>query len=206
MKKKTAKTTILVLMLLALSLYFIGGTYARYATEFTGEGTTDVAYWNVALKNNGTAVTEDFELALTKAADDYVVADKIAPAATVSGNLALDLNGTEVAVKVSVEVDEDELKDVAEELGIDPDDITAEIELSGGTGSATVEGTAATGYKIKLPSRAAFTSTNGQYTITVKITWTNNENNEEDTTAGKTSGAELTVPITVTVEQLTSAD
>lgn len=205
--KKTAKYVTVVAMLLVLSLYFISGTYARYATELTGKGTVDVAQWKVALKKGTTAVSNDFELELTKTADQYVVANKIAPNATVSGQLALDLTGTEVAVKVKVEVDEANLKTEAAKLGITASDITASISLAGASaGSATTTGGTDGVYTITLPSNAAFTSTNGQYTVTVNVTWTNSDaHNTGDTTAGTTSGAKLSVPITVTVEQLTSA-
>ena len=50
MQKRTVISVIVVAMLLVISLYFVGGTYTRYVSEYTGTAKTQVAKWNVTLK------------------------------------------------------------------------------------------------------------------------------------------------------------
>ena len=49
MKKSTIVTVIAILMVITVCLYFISGTYARYADSRSGNATTSVAKWAVSI-------------------------------------------------------------------------------------------------------------------------------------------------------------
>lgn len=194
MTKRTAKLIIAVLMILAVCLYFIAGTYARYTSSITGNAKVDVAKWAVAFKNGDATLANKFDLTFTVDKNDNVVSNKIAPATTATATITVDLDGTEVAVKYAAEVTE---TDLATFFG----DSASDVKV---TTTAKVNKTEDTTGKIALPT-GGFTSENGKVEITVKLTWTNNEaHNVSDTTVGTTAGT-LTLPVTLTVSQDTGA-
>lgn len=194
MTKRTAKLIIAVLMILAVCLYFIAGTYARYTSSITGNAKVDVAKWAVAFKNGQTKLENNFDLTFTVDKNDNVVSNKIAPETTATAKITVDLTGTEVAVAYNAKVTDTSLTNF---FGASKDDVTV-------TTTAKVNGTEDTTGKIALPE-GGFTSENGQVEITVKLTWKNNDDhNESDTTAGTTAGT-LTLPVELTVSQYTGA-
>lgn len=195
MTKKSIKLLMVTLMLLVMCLYYVSGTYARYTTSLEGNATVTVAKWAVQLKNGaGTTLTENFELPLTVTTNADVVANKIAPACEATATINVDLTGTEVAVDILAEVDEEEL---ATALGITQDQISVEVDVDGATD----------GY-VPLVDGAAFTSSNGVKEVTITVTWENlgtDAADAEDTELGIAAG-EIEIPVTLTVQQHIAAD
>lgn len=189
MTKNTRKLIIAVLMLVVVCLYFVSGTYARYASEITGNAKVSTAKWAVAFKNGSDTLSNNFNLTFTVAENTNVVSGKIAPATTATATIEADLNGTEVAVDYNATIDESSLTTL---FGASADDVTV-------TTSATVGGSADSTGTIALPGGAAFDSTNGKVVITITLTWTNDDtNNTSDTSA---AGKDLTLPVTLTLKQ-----
>ena len=190
--KKTAKTTIVVAMLLAVSLYFIAGTYARYTSEYKGGAAVDVAKWNVALKNGEDEKSEKLALKLEPTENSLVVNGKIAPSMTATGKVVVDLTDTEVAVEIAALIAEKDYKDI---FGGAKAELT--VKVNGTTADLTTEDWKT----INLPNNAKFTENNGQVEVEVSLKWVNAEaNNTNDTTTGATGGT-LTIPVTLKVRQ-----
>ena len=197
MKKKTVGSVMVVAMLFAISLFFIGGTYARYASDFSGTASVGIAKWAVALKDGG---TESLDLDLTVAASENVVENKIAPGVTATGQVELNLNGTEVAVEI--EALKGDLTEKLTSLGFvtNPDDITVDVKLEKNPKSQmNIQENV-----IALPNNEAF-GENDTVTVKVEVKWINAEetsHDEEHTTVGTDhSGEQLEVPITLKVQQ-----
>lgn len=200
MKKKTVVSVMAVAMLFAVSLFFVGGTYARYAEEFTGDASVDVAKWNVALGGVG----QPFELTLSPTHSDHVVDGKIAPSYTATGTMTLNLTGTEVSVDIFSKIDDSQLKSRLSSFGIDSESITTKVSVKGNgkiTDEFTQNGDQTAPFVVKLPEGKAFEEAD-TLTLTVTVTW-DNKNDEKvtsDTAGGKYAyGTEsnLKVPITL---------
>ena len=187
MHKSKVLKLFVVLILLAISIFFIAGTFSRYTKTGKGNAKIDVASWAVAIKNGDTTLnTTTQDISFKVADNDYVVSNKIAPATTATADIDVYLAGTEVAV------------DLIANLG------TASNLPAGATLSMTVDGntyTAGNAAKIALPDGQAFNSTNGKKTVKLTLTWDNSEDrNATDTAAGEAAST-VTVPITVTAQQ-----
>lgn len=192
MTKRTIKGIIAILMLLTICLYFVSGTYARYTSALAGSTKVDVAKWAVAFKDgSGNALSNDFNLTFTVDANPNVVSNKIAPSTTATATIEADLTGTEVAVDYEAVVNEEALATL---FGASKDNVTV-------TTTAKINGTDDTTGTISLVDDKAFTAENGKVTITVKLTWANDDaKNVSDTTVGETGGT-LTLPVTLTLKQ-----
>ena len=202
MNKRTVKTTMVVLMLLVVALYFVSGTYARYASEFSGEVTAQVAKWSI----DGSQVNS---LAFTVATNEFVVADRIAPATTATAETQIDLSGTEVAVDVAIEAADDFASKLSD-LGLDATQLTLKIEKTEGT-TVTVEkdgeGTKANPFVCKLQGGKALT---GTLNLKITLAWVNegaewnakDEKNVKDTAVGTNAESKtLELPVKVIVQQ-----
>lgn len=209
MQKRTVMLVMVIAMLLTVSLYFVGGTYARYVDTFNGTGKVSIAKWAVALKDGEGA--KDFTLNLTpEQAEGYVVDGKLAPSHTATATAEINLEGTEVAVGVIVTVNQEQLTETLEGLGLTThsDDIQVTTKVEKGTSAsesfkveAGGDGTQGNPYVIKLPDNAAF-STNDTFKLTMSVEWSNAEDghNTEHTAAG-TNAKEIQIPVTVHVFQ-----
>ena len=205
MDKRTVKLVMVVAILLVVALYFIGGTYARYASDFEGEGTVTVAKWAVKVAGEE---TKDFTLTLTPDDDNNIVNEKIAPSYSASGEIDVDLTGTEVAVELSAVVGK--LTGVLAEN--DKVTVATTVETQGNAKPGDGDVTSAeegSGYKIALPSQTeGFTEDTGKYKVKITVTWLNENSPDQDvndTTAGK-QGGEVQVPVTLKLLQQVKAD
>ena len=191
MKKSTITAIIVLLMILTICLYFISGTYARYADEYSGQTTVDVAKWAVSVTDGTEALTNNFTLPFTVETNANVVEGKIAPGSTAKATIELDLTGTEVAVDFEATIDEDELATV---FGDSAEDVNLTTSI---TGAATSGATTT----INLPSGQAFDASNGKVKIELTLEWTNNDsNNLSDTKIGN-AGETFHIPDDITVQQ-----
>lgn len=211
MNKKSVKTVMVVAMLVAVSFYFIGGTYARYTESFDGSASIDVAKWAVKLTEaEGGEETTLENLEFEVQANPNVVSGKIAPDVTAVAKAQIDLTGTEVAVDVIAEADDTELQSKITALGANPEDIdvTATVKSTGEVITGIQgEGSEASPFVIPLQSNAAFTGENGKLDIEITIKWTDADGAHDtaDTAAGEkaatSEGTKLEVPFTLTVRQ-----
>lgn len=192
-RRSRTRRGILVALLLVLLVYIIGSTYARYSTQGVATATIQVAKWAVAITaDDGTDVT-DTTLPITFAvqSNTNVVPNKIAPAVTAVAEVELDLTGTEVAVDFDAVIDQSNIAT----LGASSDKLVFTVEVDGNTY------TSGTSQTIPLENNAAFTAANGKKTVTLTLTWENDdENNVDDTTMGKAAPT-LTIPVTLTAKQ-----
>ncbi len=199
MSKKTVGTTMVTMMLMVMSLFFIGSTYARY--EGTYKGTDSVAIANWKVKVNGqesTSLTLDFVVN----ENTNVVDNKIAPGTTAKATATIDLTGTETAVDLIVEAKDADFESALEAVGLSKDDVELEIACNGNSEISSVTGSGTTDAPFKIPvQNTAFTETNGKFTVEITLTWKNQEqNNVDDTSVGKNGGT-LSIPVDFTVRQ-----
>ena len=96
MTKNKVKITMAILMLITACLYFVSGTYARYADGITGNAQVSVANWKVAFSDGTNAIEDNFDLTFTVQENPNVVSGKIAPSTTATAKIEVDLTGTEV--------------------------------------------------------------------------------------------------------------
>ena len=196
-------------MLFAVSLFFIGGTYARYVDEFDGTAKADVAAWGVKLTEGDGVKSGKIDLTLTPDSSDDVVTGKIAPGISASGKLEVDLEGTEVAVDLFAEVEEEAIKNALSTAGVEDvtnSDISIEITAKGKDGSTNVknvlsgEGKQSNPYVISLPEGHTKAFEAGDAVeFTVKVSWTNQDTNSADHTkiGKKSADSPLTLSIPV---------
>ena len=185
MTKTSRKVIVFMIMLMIVSLYFVSGTYARYTSSISGNAKVSTANWAVAFKQGDAAITDITKLTFTVQNNPNVVPGKIAPSVTAEATINLDLTGTEVAVDYTAKIDTDALSTV---FGASADDVTVTVD---GQDSAT--GT------VSLKDNAAFTLENGIVPIKIAITWNNDDAN--NATDANVAGNDLTLPVTLTVQQ-----
>lgn len=191
MTKNKVKLTMGILMLMTVCLYFVSGTYARYADEITGNAQVSVANWKVAFSDGTNELQDQFDLTFTVQENANVVSGKIAPSTTATATIQVDLTGTEVAVDYDAIINETDLETV---FGAS----ASQVDV---TTTAKVAGVTDTTGTVNLVGDKAFTADNGKVEITITLTWTNDDaKNTSDTLVGATGGT-LTLPVTVTLEQ-----
>ena len=190
---------VLTLVILGSSLGVI--TWARYTSEYTGVSVkTQVAKWSAVLKNGSSPVTANTTLLMeTTNPGTQVVNGKIAPGSIATGELTLDLTGTEVNTDI-------------EFVFTKPSNLPKNAELTAKIGETamsctTSESTVTCTKTIDLPqssgSFTAFTEANGVFNLSVNIAWTYADNateNGEDTTDGA-AAAEISIPVTISAKQ-----
>ena len=193
-RKTRTKRAIYVAIALLLVAYLISSTYARYSTEGKATGTIQVAKWAVVMKaDDGTTLESTTQpITFTVQKNTNVVPGKIAPAVTAVAEVELDLEGTEVAVDFDAVIDQSAI----ETLGASSDKLTLDVKVDGKTY------TSGTSQTINLIGNSAFTSTNGKKTVTLTLTWENEDpaNNPDDTTMGEAAPT-LEIPVTLTAKQ-----
>ena len=100
--KGNKKLLIVAVLLLLVAVSYT--TYAIYKTKVAGTAKVTAAIWNVAFKNGTTTLEDKFEVELTGAdcTNTHVAEGKIAPGATCTKDITLDIADTEVDVTYEV--------------------------------------------------------------------------------------------------------
>ncbi len=204
MQKKTVISVIVVAILLAISLYFIGGTYARYISDFSGDATAQAAAWKVKLGDTESKLTFNVE------SNEHVATGKIAPATKAVAKAALDLTGTEVSVDVVIKKG-DNFDQAITDFGLDAEQIKFSVTKSGEEGISAEQvsgsGSAEEPFVIKLQGGEALS---GKLNLDVTIEWIDkgksldaeNQMNQKDTEIGSSEMAKsITLPVTLVVQQ-----
>ncbi len=189
---------IVMLLILAIALYLISGTYSRYTWKGETTGTVAVAKWQVGLSDTQTTeLNVDFNID----GNTDVVSGKIAPGSTATGEFSINPKGSETSVDYKLVIDETALQDVGAHLTIDQV-LAGETELTAGadnsyTGTIKLNGTALTDADT--------------VNIKVKVKWTddgatadnlteNGYGNNVDTKLGL-EGRTLQIPVKVQMQQ-----
>ena len=182
------KKSFLVLVLLLLLLGVGSFTYARYITEYNGTGTAEVAKWAVALKQNGAAVSETFNLNFALEENEHVADGKIAPGRSAIAKLQLDLTGTEVSADYSF--------DFSNVTGLPAGVTVTDVRATVGGNKATLSE-----YDGVYTGTLLYSDSNKVVDLEVVLEWEDvTANNASDTAAGKAATA-LTIPVKVVIEQ-----
>ena len=99
--KKNKKVLIIALVLLAITLSFIGGrTFSKYIAEVNGSGTADIANW--VFKVNGQEDSVQNVNLLSTFNNETLVNNRVAPGTSGSFNIVIDATGSEVGVDYNV--------------------------------------------------------------------------------------------------------
>ncbi len=201
MTQKTIKRMIVVLAVLAIALYFVASTYARYASTLSGDATVKVAKWAVTINDDDmTNASTDIGLTFTEGANENVVAGYIAPNSSLYADFVIDPAGSQVAMDYSFK-----LGAITAPTGVTlPSSIAVEkVVKVASDGQETVINANADGEytgEILLTDQAALT-TDDSVTVRVYVKWTNDDTkNAEDTTAG-VAAPELTMNVTAKAQQ-----
>lgn len=204
MTKNTIKSMMIVLMLLAVGLYFISGTYARYTSTASGTGTVKVAKWAVAINGiDEEAETRTFTINFTDKANANVVDGYIAPASEVYADFEIDPTGSQVAIDYSFELGEvtaPEGSTVPEGLALDR---VVTVTGSGENEEETALPLDGEEYKgtIELTSQDEALTDAEKVKVRVYVKWTENSDNTIDTAAGIEALQNLTMTVTATATQ-----
>ena len=191
-RRSRTRRAIIILIALVLLVYIIGVTYARYSTQGLATASTDVAKWAVVIKNGNTTLSSTTQnIPFVVQSNQYVVPGKIAPAVTATATVELDLTGTEVAVDFDAVIDNSALATI----GASADKLVFSTEVDGTTY------TSGTSQLIPLVNNAAFTSANGKKTVTLILTWENDDNNNPDDTTMGEAAPTINIPVTLTAKQ-----
>ncbi len=181
--EKNNRKVIVGVLIIIVAIVFLGISFAYYIMELSGTANVGVAKWNVLV--NGSA-SKTFTPKFTLDSNANVVDNKLAPASSMTGNIEINLEGTEVAVEVLASVDTSKIKNI-----IGESKISVDVQIDG------VEDNI-----IRLPEDGAFNNSNGKKNVEIKITWDddNGSHNEQDTIIGQTI-ENLEIPVTLTIKQ-----
>lgn len=203
MTKKSVKTMMIVLVLLAIGLYFVAGTYARYTAAASGTGTVQVAKWAVKIgEKDATQENTTFDLSFNKVENENVADGYIAPGSQLYADFKIDPTGSQVAIDYSfslgnITASEGTVPTTVKVLKVVPvKDNVEQAELSPDTGGKY------TG-KISLPSKDKALTADEAVTIRVYLEWENTntaETDKVDTLTG-VSAPTLTMTVNATATQ-----
>lgn len=199
-RTNTAKKWTLVALIAFLVVSLIAGTYARYSTSRSVNGSVPTAVWAISMKQGQTELTANQDVAFTVQSNEYVVSGKIAPDVTATATLTIDLTGTEVAVDIGATVD---AAAIASTWGASYDKLTLTATLDGQ--SYTYSASEVNYVTVPLVNDTAFTASNGKKDLVLTITWANDDNNNVDDTSTGVAHPTLNIPVTLTARQHISA-
>ena len=191
-RQSTAKKWTLLALIIFLLVAVVAGTYTRYQTVGEATGNTQAAKWAVAIKSGDKTLSSTTQpITFAVQSNSNVVPNKIAPAVTAVATIELDLTGTEVAVDFDAVIDQTALSS----FGDSGDKLSLAVKVDG------TNYTSGTTHTISLVNNSAFTAENGKKTVTLTLTWDNDDLNNADDTATGVAAPTLTVPVTLTAKQ-----
>ena len=207
-RQSKTKRGILITLIVVCLIALIAGTYARYTSTGTANVKAQIAKWHVEL--NGTDITttsEDVDVPLTYASNDYVKEGKIAPGRSASFTVELDPTGSEVAIDYAFNVDSAAIARALEANS------TSVISVTGATyvvGEGTAQEATISNNTVTVSEGLTDVEAGKKVTVTVNLSWDNADdaNNASDTAEGVASyntnlstGKVITIPVTVTASQ-----
>ena len=187
-KKRVLAVLVALLLVVGAGVY----TYARYTFSRTGSDDVDVATWAVALKQGGSAVSDNFTLTLTLEPNNNVVNGKIAPDRSATAILTLDLTGTEVATDYEI--------DLSNVTGLPNGMSITGVTADGVALSETSTGSGVYAGSVALNAEKTAIA-DDEVTLVITVAWVNDENNNANDTTYGTAAGNLSIPVTVTARQ-----
>lgn len=184
------KSTILSVLVVLLVVVVAGYTYARYQTARTGSGTVTIAKWSAAIKQNGSAVSDNYTLTLTPVTNSNVASGKVAPGSSATATLVLDLTGTEVVTDYDITIG-------------DVSGLPSGMTISSVTATQDSSAVTLTQNGSTYSGQVAMADVSKPITIVITVTWENSDEADRilsDTDAGEAAGTK-TIPVTVTAKQ-----
>lgn len=207
-RQKKAKRGILFVVIIALAVVVIGGTYSRYISTGTSNVKADIAKWSVKLNGNdisGQAGSVDVNMTLSE--NDYVKSDKFAPGVTGSFDIELDPTGSEVAMDYTFNIDSSAISEALEANSTSKFVVVgATYKIgSGEAQTATIDGNG----NVTVSESLAQVENGNKVLVTVSVLWDNDNDsqNASDTVEGVASsiagvnGKTVTFPVAVTAKQ-----
>lgn len=197
-RKSKVKKSILAIIILALLVALIGGTYARYVSTAKGTGDVSIAKWTVKVNEEDISrTTGTFDLTFTANNAD-TVPNKVAPGGKAEAYVDVDLTGTEVSVDFTCNLataSADALKEVFGENYANMVEVTVGTpELQGETSNMTLD---TNNGVVKVGTSAM----SGIVRVPITLTWENADaNNSADTATGSLKTG-VTIPVELSVQQ-----
>ena len=191
MKKRNLFIVVITLMLTVVTGFFVSQAYARYVFKTNGVAEATAAAWKISVGDGTNTFNNDFTLSKTRAASDYVVADKIAPGTSGAFDIVIDPTGTEVAFDYSVKVSAPSNVTIPTGLKFYLGEVSDDNLLTLDTAKTKL---------VKLPNKQAFTASDK---ISTKISWVWEDLNTDEANA-KDSEFEseiVSFPVEITVVQ-----
>lgn len=188
MFKNKAKNALMVIALFFTFIFLMTVSFAKALNNERENNNIENDEWKISIAGEGKDLTvEDTQNITFKTQNNSnVVSGKIAPGSIAIANIEIDMTGTKVPVELKTIVDNQILSNTSLKLTME---IDGEEYFSGETKI------------IELENEKAFDETNGKKTITLKLIWENDDdNNQIDTTMG-ILGSKISIPVTINVEQ-----
>lgn len=195
-RRSKTKRAFLLIIVIAILIAIIGGTYARYSSTANGSGTVNIAKWAVEVNEQDISnATGTFNLTFTANNAD-TVANKIAPNGTATAYVDIDLSGTEVSVDFTCALADTASTALTSVFGsgyASKVNVTVGTPvLQGTTSNMTLSGTTVT---------VGSAAMSGVVRVPIELNWTHADaNNAADTNTGVTQTS-VTIPVTLTVQQ-----
>lgn len=189
-KHKKSMLIVILLLLVAIATAYVGGTYAKYTGNVSGNGTASVAKWNFEADNPISTLNINF----TNTYDDSTLAaGKIAPGT--SGSFLISLKNTLTETGVEFTLALGDATNVPTNLKFYKD-ASFSTEITQGSGTITGQLAAKDGTGINVPVywKWEYETKDAQNSVTAGDT--------ADTISGKAETLELTIPVTITGTQL----
>lgn len=183
-----------IILLIIVGINYIGQTYSKFKTTGIGSGDTQIAKWDVNLKDGYNELENKFNLVFVSETNNNgnVAKDRFAPGTSAKATLILDLTNTEVSVDYNITVDTIALEN---QIG------SSNINLTLLDGNNEIIEFGKDTY-IPLVNNEKFTESNGVFTFNFYLSWGNDSdgNNSSDTNIALNYD-ELTLPVNVKIKQ-----
>ena len=187
MKSKTQIALwFLVVIIFSIAFVVFSDTLALFETDSEGVINTDVGKWLIKVNNETITETVNEAIEINNfqySSDSHVETGYIAPGGTAYFDLTVDATECDVAVLYSIDLNLSAM-DIAANIDIALQDLNGANVVR--TGEYVYSGI------ISLAS----INNNETRTLRVRITWTDNQaNNESDTKLGEVEDSKITIPI-----------
>lgn len=198
-RRSKTKRAFLLIIVVAILIAIIGGTYARYSSKIDTNANVNIAKWAIKFTDGTNELDSTHDVTFTTTSNANIVANKIAPSYSAVGNAQVELKDTEVSVDLKVDLSSANLSTLFP--GVDASRISTSVVVK--KGQTTISPDAEGWYAISLPSGAAFTAANGTIDVEITLTWTNSDTENQVTadTAIGVAGGSKTIPVTITARQ-----
>lgn len=189
-KHRNSMLIVILLLLVAIATAYVGGTYAKYTGNVSGNGTATVAKWSFEADNPISTLNINFGQTYDPTT---LVAQKIAPGTRGSFEISVKNTNTETGVNFTIALGE--VSNVPTNLKFYKDN-TYTTEITPGTGTITgqLKAKDATGLSVPIYWKWEYETVDAQDSVTAGDT--------ADTTNGKAETLDLTIPVTITGTQV----